>query len=284
MASREAAALTSSIHAQQEKLAPTSVTMANLRDPTKPLSGVAPRANDTMDEQFPTTGLQAKSADDREIEARLKLSTAPGVTPFGRLEARDKDFKWLQEKQAAVEAANFQAWFAKEFDHMSPADKARAKQLYPEFYRQRKKLLKQQTKNLFELARIKIEGIQSKEDLVKVYLAESGRLDVGPLNHLLNPEDDLEKRSNEARFRRGLLSPFRVFGTEVVNNSGVSSEPLRKYEAGQFAKRTVPDATLKAGAYGVGVPPFTESNFNQGDVEWYNFLQGAGTPAAPAGP
>lgn len=31
-----------------------------------------------------------------------------GYTPFGKLEARDSDFKWYQEKLAAQEAANFQ--------------------------------------------------------------------------------------------------------------------------------------------------------------------------------
>ena len=47
---------------------------------------------------------------DRVQEAKLQLQTPGqvGYTPFGKLEARDEDFKWYQRKQEAVEAANFQ--------------------------------------------------------------------------------------------------------------------------------------------------------------------------------
>lgn len=155
---------------------------------------------------------------------------------------------------------------------MNPADKKRAKELYPEFYTQRKKLLKQQAKNLVNLARIKIEGITSKEDLITTYLAESGRLDIGPLNHLLNPEEDTESKNSQARFKRGLLSPFRVFGNEVVQPSGRTDLNVRGYQSGNFAVRAMPENTLKAGANNTGFPPFADDNYSQGDNEWYKKL------------
>lgn len=275
MATSEAAALSSAVHAKQEKFNPDSVNLAPAQRATA-LADTKPRARDVQDEQFPTNGLQAKEAMDREMMARLKLqqdATKPGVTPFGKLEARPEDFKWLQRKQAAEEAANFQLWFAKEFDMMNPADKKRAKELYPEFYTQRKKLLKQQAKNLVNLARIKIEGITSKEDLITTYLAETGRLDIGPLNNLLNPEKDTEAtRYAQARFKRGLLSPFRVFGNEVVGADGTSFAEMRKFQSSQFAARTVSPNTIEAGANDIGFPPFSGDSYSQGDNEWYKKL------------
>lgn len=274
MATSEAAALSSAVHAKQEKFNPDSVNLAPAQRATA-LRQTAPRARGVQDEQFPTNGLQAKEPMDREMMARLKLqqdATKPGVTPFGKLEARPEDFKWLQRKQAAEEAANFQAWFAREFDMMNPADKKRAKELYPEFYTQRKKLLKQQAKNLVNLARIKIEGITSKEDLITTYLAETGRLDIGPLNNLLHPELDDESKRAQARFKRGLLSPFRVFGEETVAADGTSKVSERARQSGSFAERLMPNATLAAGANDIGFPPFTEDSYNQGDNEWYKKL------------
>lgn len=113
MATSEAAALSSAVHAKQEKFNPDSVNLAPAQRATA-LADTKPRARGVQDEQFPTNGLQAKEPMDREMMARLKLqqdATKPGVTPFGKLEARPEDFKWLQRKQAAEEAANFQVKF-----------------------------------------------------------------------------------------------------------------------------------------------------------------------------
>lgn len=270
--SGEAQALTQTIHAKQDKLSPNSVSFADQRPATQELENVAPRQDGVMDEQFATNGLEAKDPRDREMMARIALSDGAGNTKFGKLEARPEDFKWLQKKQAAAETAAFQAWFAKNFDLMSPADKARAKELYPEFYAQRKKLLKQQTKNLMRLAKLKLEGIQNKDDLITSYLAETGRLDMGPLNHILKPEEDLSS-NQAARFKRGLLSPFRVFGEEAIDPAGTTNFAQRKLESKtNFATRSQPDDAYKRGAYGVGFPPMPQENFNQGDKAWYELL------------
>ncbi len=283
MASKEAAGLTQTIHSKQDKLAPNSVIVdgvdgrSDAKIHAKPLADVGIRQHGIMDEQFPTAGLSAANERDKIMEAKIALQTAPGMTPgmtpFGKLEAKEADFKWLQEKQAAAEAANFQRWFAEEFDHMSPAEKKRAKELYPEFYAQRKKLLKQQTKNLFALARLKLEGIQNRDDLITQYLAETGRLDVGPLNHLLHPELSEDSATQKARFQRGLLSPFRVFGTESLVD-GTNGLTARRYESGLYT--SVNPASLAGGeslGYTSGFPPMGNDNRKQGDLQWWTALQ-----------
>jgi len=259
----------------QDRFEPAQV---NLAGPAGALPdrmpNIAPRQANTMDEQFPTADLKADDKRDKVMEAKLALQTPgqPGYTPFGKLEAKDADFEWLQKKQAAVEEANFQLWFAKEYDRMSPAEKKRAKELYPDFYRQRKKLLKKQAKNLIRLAQIKLEGVESFEDLRLQYMAETGRLDVGPLTHLLHPEDgeahaDLQRR----KFQRGLLSPFRVFGDEAVpTNAGGTVQDTRKTQAEAFNQYTRPQDGL---GLSTGFPPLrsgpTTTFGETGDSEWF---------------
>jgi DNA-dependent RNA polymerase auxiliary subunit epsilon len=188
------------------------------------------------------------------------------------LEATDADFKWLQKKQAAVEEANFQLWFAQEYDRMSPAEKKRAKELYPEFYAQRKKLLKKQAKNLVRLASIKLEGVESFDDLRLQYEAETGRLDVGPLTHLLHPEQNNNHADYEQRkFQRGLLSPFRVFGDEAVaRDKGETLKQTRDHQAQAFNAYKTPQDGLGLTS---GFPPMPSGGgttfAETGDKDWF---------------
>lgn len=276
--SSEASGLAKKVEKVQDKMAPDQVIVAQRDDAAKK---AAPRSANTMDEQFPTEGLVTHTERDKVMGAKLALSDGTGITPFGQLKATDADFKWLQEKQKAAEAANFQAWFAREFDHMSPADKKRAKELYPEFYAQRKKLLKKQTKNLYDLTRIKLEGIQSREDLIKVYLAETGRLDLGPLQTIMHPEDSLDGRARAAaNFKRGIYSPFRVFGDQGYDyraEGAANMEQSRNLRAKMFRAGVTggfQDGPAVDTKYGLttGFPPMGNADFKQGDKQWYDML------------
>lgn len=268
-----------SIRKEQLKMAPDQVNMAAAagEGPNR-LKNVETRQPNVMDEQFPTDALTSYNAKDREMNAKLQLGegSETGYTPFGKLIAKDSDFKWAQEKQAAAELADFQAWFAREFDLMSPAQKKRAKELYPQFYAERKQLLRKQADNLFDLARIKLEGIDSYKDLVKTYMAETGRLDLGPLEHLLNPEG-INKganaaANNQARFVRGLANPFTVFGKEAIP----MNVDTRQKESKKWARRERTDQwnnNVKLGVDGVGFPPMPGTDTNQSDKAWYQQLR-----------
>ena len=264
------------LHKEQQKLSPDAVNVGvDIRDPAE-LNDVPLRAPNVMDEQFPTASLQAKEAKDRVMEAKLALQdpARPGYTNFGKLIAKDEDFEWAHRKEAAIEKANFQKWFAREFDMMSPAQKKRAKELYPQFYRERKQLLKKQAKNLFDYARIKLEGIESFKDLVRTYMAETGRLDLGPLQHLLNPEFDPDnnKENNQGKFRRGIANPWRAFGEEAYP----ANVATRQKQARVFETRKENAAWrmgTKLGVDHTGFPPFAGTDLNQGDRAWWQQLR-----------
>lgn len=272
------------VDALEEKTEPNAQPVPTITRPAvTDANPVEPRQPNVVDEQFPTAGLQAKDARDDTMAARLQLQVPDaqgrlvGQTPFGKMEARDSDFEWLQKKREAVEKANFQQWFVDNFDFMSPAQKAVARKLYPEFYKERLALQKQQVQNLADLARIKLYGIQSKDDLLKTYAAETGRLDIGALNHLLRPEEDADSRNRGNRmrdFKRGLLNPWRMFGNEPQDDRNWQAGRMDASET--FAHRRGATYTdgLQLGLR-TGFPPMNTDATNAGDTAWYNMMRAA---------
>lgn len=232
------------------------------------LDEVAPRTVGVMEEQFPNAELTAYDPRDKQMEARLALQQPdkPGYTPFGKLIARDEDFEWYQKKAAAAETAAFQQWFAEQFDLMDPAQKKRAKELYPKFYAQRMRTLEQNAQNLVRLAKIKLDGAEDLNDVETLYLAENGRLNLGPLQNLLKPESSLKLGDKNLRnkqdkiFTRGLLNPFQVYGKQAYPSTKTGREDRAKI----FETRN-----LSA----------NDSNFREfkdrGDASWFKQLQSA---------
>ncbi len=259
------------VRARQEKMGADRVSMAEFRDPDEKLSEHAPRSR-IMDEQFPTDDLNAKSKKDRLMMAQLELADEQGNTPFGSTQLKDEDLKWLLKKQDAAEAANFQAWFAREFDLMSPADKRIAEQLFPEFYAQREKRMKKDVKMLLRVAKTKLHGPRTKQDVLDLYALETGRLDIDALTNILHPEESTKNRlkQNQAVFRRGLASPFRVFGHEAYPENVYT----RKDQIRQYATRKWNDDNDSYGVSDFGFPPFSGTRTNQGTADWYKVLGG----------
>jgi hypothetical protein len=266
----DAAALSSTIRKKQGELEPKQVSFAG--EQRRELAQTPLRSQGITDEQFPTAGLKAEDPKDELIEAQLSLADDKGQTPFGQVTYSDDKARWLLEKEKAVEYANFQAWFAKNFDKMAPAQKKWAREAFPEFYTQRQSLLKRQGENVVKLAGLKLNGVKSYDDLLTQYLAETGRLDIGPLEHLINPETAEAKANAQKNFRRGLLSPFRMFGEEATPQTVAE----RRVQSAKFAARE----RTGASDYGVGLgartgfPPMNSNQTNQGTESWFQVLKG----------
>ena len=261
MASPEAQAVKRRVESDQDRLVPDQVNLeqTNAQD----LAQLKPRAPGEQDVQFPTAGLSAKEDRDALQALKLQSQTALGVTPFGKLVAKDEDFEWLRRKEAAYEWANFQSWFAQNFDQMSPAQKAWARKAFPRFYQERQELLKRKTDELYRLAKLKLNGIQSKDDLMLAYAAETGRLDLDDMKNILTPERQ-EEEKREAQFQRGLLNPRRfMFGDSggFFQNDGSQfpSIRLRRYEnASNWANPLQPEASTAWLGRGQGLGSFTQ--------------------------
>ena len=195
------------------------------------LEAVPLRSRVDTDEQFATDALTKEDPRDAVMTAKQELSAnTPGYTPFGQLIAKDSDFEWLRSKREAEAEANFQQWFASNFDRASPEQKELARSLWPDFYQQRLNLLEKEINLQRRIARLKVTGIQTKEDLLLQYALESGFIDGDGLNNILHPEkvrNRQEDAQRQARFVRGLFNPKRLprgdWGDEsrAVNSSAV---------------------------------------------------------------
>lgn len=266
---------------EQEKFAPDRVNLAlGARKGNVDLDDAKPRQPGVVDEQFPTGDLSAKSPKDELMQAKLALQTKNaqgqlvGEGPFGKLKYSDDDARWLMEKQKAAEKAEFQMWFARNFDMMDPASKKWAREHYPEFYAARQRMIGQQAQNLVKLANLKLNGVKSFDDLMTQYLAETGRLDIGAVKHILNPEEDPQTENYDYNFKRGLLSPFRVFGQEASRQT----KAQRASEFSDFATRNYQDDVqdsygLKGGPGPLQMPSNGETN--QGVDKWWKMLSSA---------
>jgi hypothetical protein len=265
------------LRTKQEKMNPDQVNMAAATGRTpEELARAETREPGIMDEQFPTNDLVQKDKRDRAIEAKLALADEQGQTPFGMSWYTKEDGEYVLRKQAAVERANMEAWFAKNFDFMSPAQKQYAKKIFPEFYHARRRLLKQQCDNLFDVARIKLDGIEDLDDAKKQYLLETGRLDLGPLQNVMHPEGVNMRTDasgvNQQRFQRGIANPFLVFGR--------MAEPMnydtRREQSTNFAARKRDenwDTNAALGIRDTGFPPFSGNESNQSTAAWFQKLQ-----------
>lgn len=177
------------------------------------LQSVDHRTKGTPDEQFPTADLTRSDKDDLLRAEKLALASATGVTPFGKLTADDSDFHWLRKKREQAEEANFQQWFALNFDHMAPEEKAVARKLFPNFYAQRDKLLDQDIELQRRVAKMKLHGIQDKDDLLLKYALEAGYINMDRLHNILHPEEAAAEQTwalRRANYQRGLFNPKRT--------------------------------------------------------------------------
>lgn len=174
-----------------------------------------------VDEQFPTAAhidskpgdaLLAAKVDLAEQTQAAKPGSLPGVTPFGILQAKDSDFQRLIEIREKELALQFEKWFASNFDKMDVTHKAAARELFGKFYQDRLANLDTNLELTRRIARLKITGPQTKEDLELLYAMEAGLVDTKYLDDLLHPERAIQEQQEavrQTRFRRGLFNPKR---------------------------------------------------------------------------
>lgn len=249
----------------QRGMEPVQVADGPARPAFGPDSDRPIRANNVMDEQFPTDNLTAHDARDEMMDARLQLQQGmgQGVTPFGVMTASDSDFEWLRAKFKAEEYANFQQWFAQEFDRMRPADKAVARRLFPRFYAERKRTLDQNAENLKRAATIKLFGVRNADDLMFQYAMETGRVDTSQLENIMFPER--APQNKQKRWQRGLLNPRRfVFGDQGTDEGSLGDGRAAN------SKRWVGETDARSRALGLtaGVPPMDATVDTQRIRDW----------------
>ena len=108
----------------------------------------------------------------------------------------------------AAKDADFQSWFAREYDKMDDVHKKWARKAFPRFFQQRLQTLDKNAEMLKKLARIRITGVTNPNDLALKYAADRGLLPLEIFENLLHPEQAHRGAGvdEHAQFRRGLFN------------------------------------------------------------------------------
>jgi hypothetical protein len=218
-----------------------------------------------VDVQFPTDAHQESDPRDMMLAAKLDLARAneaaqkaaqpnkpvtPGVTPFGVMQASNSDFQRLIDVREKELELQFEQWFATNFDKMDVTHKATARQLFNKFYEDRLKNLDKNLETTRKIARLKITGPQTKEDLYLLYAQEAGLIDTKYLDNLLHPEKTAYQQNlayRQSMFRRGLFNPRRF----------IRGDAGGQYREENAKRATNRNAAPAASGFGVNGNPFS---------------------------
>jgi hypothetical protein len=122
------------------------------------------------------------------------------------------------------EVANLDSWFNANFNKNNLADRQFAQQIYPEFYDSREQEMIKRAKEAVKLKMIQLRGPQSKEDMYKLWLINTGRVQlpedwdrIGPSATTANGQPDAA--TQQQRLKAGLIHmpKFRSFQQRETN-------------------------------------------------------------------
>ncbi len=238
------------------------------------------RDRTAVDEQFPIANEPSKDKNQVRLTQKLELqqqgmqmqkdanvaNPVPGVTPMGILHATDSDFAALEKMREHELELQFEQWFASNYDKMGPEQKEYARSMFGHFYSKRLKNLEYNLSLLGRLARIKIEGIKTKQDLLLQYAAEAGFIDTDYIENILHPERAARAQvaaERQKNFRRGWLNPRRLLRGDWGGDSRIANSM-------KFTGREMP---APAASFGVDGEPFGVVDVDQSEEQLPNFAK-----------
>lgn len=175
---------------------------------------------------------QTKDAMDDRMRQRMQLMDDKGMTPFGQVYYDDSVGRWLEKKEAATELANMDAWFGKNYNKASIAERQFAQQIYPEYYTEREKLMMEKAAMVVKLKAIQLRGPRNKEDLMLQYLVQSGKVqlpaDWDKIGISTTEErlTDAQMTAQRANFARGLVRLPRFLTEREMQQNAATATTL----------------------------------------------------------
>jgi hypothetical protein len=118
----------------------------------------------------------------------------------------DSDAERVMRKTAAVEVAKEEEWFQNQwmFNSSNPTMQRWAQGVFPEYFSRREQVLEEQAQLQLAVAKMKLRGPRSREDLDLLYAIDSGVVDVSK-----NPIYALAGKPADLAAVRGLFNPRR---------------------------------------------------------------------------
>jgi len=178
------------------------------------------------DRQQPGSGSEAATMPARYVEPderddymyiKDKLASAERPAPV-----TDEDISSILRKRAAAEVAKQEDWFQNtwSFNSSDPNKQRWAQSVFPEYFSRREQVIDEQTLLQNQLAKIKLRGPRSREDIDLLYAIQMGVVD--PQAKAIW---DLTGEAYDNP-RRGIFSPRRIALSEKRSRYGLISNPL----------------------------------------------------------
>lgn len=141
--------------------------------------------------------------EDDDLQAiKHQLASAARPAPI-----TDSDAERVMRKTAAVEVAKEEEWFQNQwmFNSSNPTMQRWAQGVFPEYFARREQVLEEQAQLQLAIAKMKLRGPRSREDLDLLYAIDSGVVDVSK-----NPIYALEGKAADREAVRGLFNPRKT--------------------------------------------------------------------------
>ena len=202
----EAAELDQHLHNLQSRTLPAQYTET---------LGEAPGVPGEKRNRFPVKLIKPHPYDNAADIKKSLVKPETGATPFGLATITDQDVEWLDSKRQAQQYANLHAWLDTYYDMKDPAIAEMVARIMPEYFDRREAVIDDQADLQKQIAKIRLRGPTSREDLITLFAIQSDALPV-PRGPLWNPgewypdKDDLGNKG----FIRGLFNPKRYWAAK----------------------------------------------------------------------
>jgi hypothetical protein len=180
---------------------------------------------------YPRAGLASTTPEeDQRLRTKMQMMKKDsGMTPFGQVMATDADFKLLDQKQKIAELANFDKWVGENFHKGDVVARQWLQEVHPGYYDAREKEIDDRAEFAKMVAKVKLRGPATYEELVLVYGLMEGKIQLEPGWNIIGyrDADTLPKDKRQERFASHLMGPFRHMSKEEREaNAKVSSNPF----------------------------------------------------------
>jgi len=190
---------------------------------------------------YPRGGLQARDPRDELYAEKMQFikdnNIKNGMTPFGLVQASDKDFEWLRKKRETEAFANLDAWIGKNFHTPSVAQRKWLQETYPEYYEARERLMVDRAKLALRIKLLKLRGPKSQKDLILQWGLQTGRVKLDENWDRVGFYEESGKvdlAAQRTRFKNGLFSFRRYLSEEErAGNALRSDNPFKPQGTGQ---------------------------------------------------
>lgn len=173
---------------------------------------------------------------DDVMNMRQQLATDKmGNTPFGQLEYTDDVARYFIRKQERASEADFDAWFNRNYNKNDLASRQFAQEINPQFYSEREKEIMARAKEAAALKIIQLRGPRTKEELYKVWLIESGRVELPEKWDRIGPSYAYSEQKANQEFKKGLFSLPKFLNRSQRDANSKKSNPF--YRTSSVANR-----------------------------------------------